>query len=75
MGFGRGQAMQVIEFKHALLPPIPLKIWWWQHRVGSIPTLGTIKSRGYSDVALLIFGLVVSMCRQINDRKTYIRLM
>jgi hypothetical protein len=19
-----------------------LKIWWWQHRVGSIPTLGTM---------------------------------
>ena len=41
MGFGRGQAIQVIEIKHALLPHVPLKIWWWQHRVGSIPTLGT----------------------------------
>ena len=42
MGFGRGQAIQVIEFKRALLPHVPLKIWWWKHRVGSIPTLGTI---------------------------------
>ena len=41
MGFGRGQAIQVIEFKHALLPHVPLKIWWERSRVGSIPTLGT----------------------------------
>src|SRR3989344_9513286 len=40
-----------------------LKIWWWKHRVGSIPTLGTNKSRGYSDVALLIFGSVFSLCQ------------
>jgi hypothetical protein len=42
MGFGRGQAIQVIEFNHALLPHVPLKIWWERSRVGSIPTLGTI---------------------------------
>jgi hypothetical protein len=36
MGFGRGQAIQVIEYKHALLPPVPLKIWWERSRVGSI---------------------------------------
>ena len=41
MGFGRGQATQVTENKHALFPAIPLKIWWERSRVGSIPTLGT----------------------------------
>jgi hypothetical protein len=29
-----------------------LKIWWWQHRVGSIPTLGTNYCRGRSIVCL-----------------------
>ena len=63
IGFGRGQAMQVVDVKRALLPQVPLKIWWWRHRVGSIPTLGTHKSRGYSDVALLIFRPVFSLCQ------------
>src|SRR3989344_8921799 len=40
-----------------------LKIWWERSRVGSIPTLGTNKSRGYSDVALLIFVPVFLLCQ------------
>ena len=28
--------MQVVDVKRALFPHVPHKIWWWQHRVGSI---------------------------------------
>jgi hypothetical protein len=45
------QAIQVVDVKRALLPHVPLKIWWERSRVGSIPTLGTIHFLRYQTLA------------------------